>query len=109
MWVKVGVLTGAASERFWCRVIQVTSDGTRMLAIVDNNPVQVPLRSGEQIVLQHRHVLEMANLTDMLSFKHIASQKGTQGRGTAARSIGARGLDAQLAHWRTRGACPSRA
>jgi hypothetical protein len=86
MWAKVGVLTGTASERFWCRVIQVTSDGTRLLAIVDNNPVQAPLKSGDQIVLQHRHVLEMANLTDMLSFKHVASQKGTQGRGIAARS-----------------------
>jgi hypothetical protein len=82
---EIGVLTGKASERFWCRVSQVTSDGTRMLAVVDNNPVQVPLKSGDQIVLQHRHVLEMANLSDMLSFKHVASQKGTQGRGIAAR------------------------
>ena len=87
MWAKVGVLTGTASERFWCRVIQVTSGGTRLLAIVDYNPVHVPLKSGDQIVLKHRHLLEIANLTDTLSFKHVASQKGTQGRGIAASAL----------------------
>jgi hypothetical protein len=33
-WVKVGVVTGAGTERFWCKVVQVTSDGTRILATV---------------------------------------------------------------------------
>ena len=76
VWVKVGVLTSVGNERFWCRVIQVTPDRTRFLATVDNDPVHISLKCGDPIVLQPQHVLQMANLADMLSFTRLSRRLG---------------------------------
>eukprot|EP00966_Prymnesium_polylepis_P293454 6777799-Prymnesium_polylepis.1 len=55
----------------------------------------IPIMRGQQSCKKHLHCVV------------LYLWEAPQGRVTVA--IGARNLDAQLAHWRTRGACPSRA
>ena len=83
-WVKVGL---ANRKRFWCRVTRLGPNGA-IVATVDNDLVTTTmLKYGDQVVLQPRHVLETADVADMLRFVHWAhSRRSTLGPTPAAAS-----------------------
>ena len=57
--IKVGI----RGERFWCRVKRVREDGV-LVATVDNDLIKSPWKCGDEIVVQHKHVLETSDPTD---------------------------------------------
>ena len=62
MFVKVG----ARGERFWCKVRSV-GDGT--LRVIVERDLLWP--RGHELVIQHEHVLEVADATDGLTFQSL--------------------------------------
>ena len=59
MVIKVGI----RGERFWCRVQRVREDGA-LIAVVDNDLIRSPWKCGDEIVVQHSHVLECSDPKD---------------------------------------------
>ena len=57
--IKVGI----RGERFWCKVQRVRDDGA-LVAIVDNDLIRSPWKCGDEIVVQHNHVLECSDPKD---------------------------------------------
>ena len=70
------VKAGIRGERFWCRVESVRADGM-LRATVDNDLLRSAWRRGHVLVLQHEHVLEVADVADQLSFKTLAATFGS--------------------------------
>ena len=64
-FVKVGV----RQERFWCVVQHVGVDTLRV--VVDNDLLHLPWQRGHELVVQHRHVLEVADVADRLNFRAL--------------------------------------
>ena len=73
MFVKAGL----RGERFWLRVQSVGDDGT-LIAIVDSKLIRSTWRRGEEIRLQHEHVLESADEDDRMSFQSLVAALGSQ-------------------------------
>ena len=71
-FVKVGV----RQERFWCVVQHVGADTLRV--VVDNNLLHSPWQRGHELVVQHRHVLEMADVADRLNFQALVAALGSK-------------------------------
>ena len=71
-FVKVGV----RRERFWCRVKHVGVDTLHV--IVDNALMHSPWQRGHELVVQHRHVLEVADVTDRLNFQALVVALGSK-------------------------------
>ena len=57
--IKVGI----RGERFWCKVQRVRDDGA-LVAVVDNDLIRSPWKCGDEIVVQHNHVLECSDPKD---------------------------------------------
>ena len=74
VFVKIGV----RQERFWCRVQHVGTDTLRV--VVDNELLHSPWQRGHELVVQHRHVLEVADTTDFLTFSSLVDTLGSQRR-----------------------------
>ena len=83
-------------ERFWCKVLQKRLD-EMLLATVENRLQLNSLRLGEQVVLRPCHVLETADLQDLIVFKQLTSAIGLQG---GAGACGER--RASLGEWASR-------
>ena len=77
-WVKVE----RCSERFWCKVRSVCADGT-IVACVDNDLVHNPYRCGDELVLRSCHVLETADVTDLVAFRSLVASLGPTGAAVA--------------------------
>ena len=78
-WVKVG----RAGERFWCKVLSA-SNGMFTVA-VDNHLVgSHGINYGDSLTVQHAHVLEVANVSDMLDFTHMVAEHGSTVKGALA-------------------------
>ena len=73
-WVKVAL----RGERFWCRVLREKSDGT-FDATVENDLLRSPMKCGEEVVLDRRHVLEVADESDRLMFELLCVTLGEPG------------------------------
>ena len=71
-WVKVGV----RGERFWCKVRYEREDGC-LIGVVDNELLRSTWRRGDEIVLQHDHVLETAQPRDELTFRRLPTALGS--------------------------------
>ena len=71
-WVKVGL----RNERFWVRVHAIEADGN-LQAEVDNELINSPLRPGDRVCLQQRHVLETATERDRVLFRSRAVALGS--------------------------------
>ena len=67
MFVKVG----ARGERFWCRVCSAGTETLRV--IVDNELLHSSWARGHELVLQHEHVLEVADATDRLTYSSLVA------------------------------------
>ena len=83
VWVKVGLGMGTGTQRFWCKVVNISYDGMRIIAAVDNDLLNTSLKCGDQIVLQPCNVLESANLSDCLTFSALAGRVGPRGGAVA--------------------------
>ena len=75
-WVKVGIVTGIGTERFWCKVVQVQPDGECILATVDNDIVSSSLKCGDQLLFKPHHVLETASLSERFAFLTFVERTG---------------------------------
>ena len=71
-WVKVR----RNSERFWCRVVGWRADGAILACVANDLVLNTGIRCGDQIVLKHSHVLEVATLADQLTFRRLAAASG---------------------------------
>ena len=69
------VKVGARQERFWCRVQHVGTDTLRV--VVDNELLHLPWQRGHELVIQHRHVLEVADVADLLRFRSLVANLGS--------------------------------
>ena len=72
-FVKVGV----RGERFWCKVLNTSEDG-KLHAVVDNDLLNSAWPRGHKLVIQHEHVLEVADVADQLSFEGLVSKVGSK-------------------------------
>ena len=77
------VKAGIRGERFWCRVESVRADGM-LRATVDNDLLRSVWRRGHVLVLQHEHVLEVADVADQLSFKTLVATLGSKSEAALA-------------------------
>ena len=71
-WVKVK----RNKERFWCRVVGWRADGAILARVANDLVLNAGLRCGDQILLKLSHVLEVANLSDHLTFHRLAAGSG---------------------------------
>ena len=71
-WVKVG----RNKERFWCRVVRWREDGAILANVGNDLVLNHTLSCGDQIVLKHSHVLEVATLADQLTFRRLVAASG---------------------------------
>ena len=71
-WVKVR----RNSERFWCRVVGWRRDGAILACVANDLVLNAGLRCGDHLVLKHTHILEVATLTDQLTFRRLAAASG---------------------------------
>ena len=76
-WVKVGIVTGIGTERFWCKVVQVQPDG-ECIATVDNDLVTSSLKCGDQLLFKQHHVLKTASLKEWLAFLTFVERMGKE-------------------------------
>ena len=72
MFVKCGL----RGERFWCKVCNAGTDVLRV--IIDNELLHSSWERGHELVLQHEHVLEVADATDRLAFLSLVSALGSE-------------------------------
>ena len=79
-WVKVG----RAGERFWCKVQSESSNG--MLTVVVDNHLRGNhgIEYGDRLTIQHAHVLEVANMSDVLDFTRMVAEHGSAVEGALA-------------------------
>ena len=75
-WVKVGIVTGIGTERFWCKVMQIQPDGECILATVDNDLVTLSLKCGDQLLFKPHHVLETVSLSERLACLTFVERMG---------------------------------
>ena len=71
-WVKVE----RNRERFWCRVVGWRRDGAILACVANDLVLNAGLRCGDHLVLKHTHILEVATLTDQLTFRRLAAASG---------------------------------
>ena len=83
LYVRKGVFVkvGVRQERFWCVVQHVGADTLRV--VVDNELMHSPWQRGHELVIQHRHVLEVADTADLLRFCSSSATLGSQWGGGA--------------------------
>ena len=77
------VKAGIRGERFWCRVESVGADGM-IRAVVDNDLMRSAWRRGHVLVLQDEHVLEVADVTDRLTFSSLVATFGSDRKAALA-------------------------
>ena len=71
-FVKVGV----RQERFWCVVQHIGVD--TLSVVVDNDLLHSPWQRGHELIVQHRHVLEVADVADRLNFQALVVALGSK-------------------------------
>jgi len=78
-WVKVE----RGGERFWCEV-QSEDNGT-LTVVVDNDLVgSHGIRRGDRLNVQHAHILEVADVSDMRDFLRCTIEHGSSVDGALA-------------------------
>ena len=82
-WVKVG----RNKERFWCRVVRWREDGAILANVGNDLVLNHTLSCGDQLVLKHSHVLEVATLDDQLTFRRLASSGDLKAAALAWRAL----------------------
>ena len=71
-WVKVE----RNREKFWCRVIEKRMDGALLVRVENDLVLNRKLRCGDKIVLEHRYVLGVATLADVIALRALAAASG---------------------------------